>query len=287
MADQRMKSKTVRFAIDEAEEPKSPSAGAKSRPQSVSESSEKTVRSADKHVGHPDPSFRFATHSVRSGIDNVQNLGPSSATNTVFSLKMSDASHKKVRFAEDKDIGILPDPLPTHTHSSRFASDDVEKSEHAAVIASPDMPGTGTTSNKRVRFVVDHGEPSLDSTSTQNTHTSPIPEPSAQPPYYSTTLLDADISLKTPLEGPDSPFLIVTTSQSIASTSNSLGSEYSASPQQPRLSPSAIPLDPGETDADGHVLAPRIGPCEKRSGRIVWATKGEWLLVCEGCGEPQ
>lgn len=270
MADQRMKSKTVRFAIDEAEEPKSPSAGAKSRPQSVSESSEKTVRSADKHVGHPDPSFRFATHSVRSGIDNVQNLGPSFATNTVFSLKMSDASHKKVRFAEDKDIGILPDPPPTHTHSSRFASDDVEKSEYAAAIASPDMPVTGNISSKRARFVVHHCEPSPNFITTLNTHT---PEPSAQPSYLHNPSRRRHLTKNT-TRRPRLPFPIVTTSQFIASTSNSLSYEYSASPQQPRLSPSAIPLDPSETDAHGHVLAPHIGPCEKCGGKVVWATRG-------------
>jgi ribosomal protein S27AE len=45
--------------------------------------------------------------------------------------------------------------------------------------------------------------------------------------------------------------------------------------------------DEGEKDKDGKVIEASQEPCEKCGGKVVWATRGEWLLVCGGCGEPQ
>jgi uncharacterized protein (DUF2345 family) len=45
--------------------------------------------------------------------------------------------------------------------------------------------------------------------------------------------------------------------------------------------------DAGEKDTEGRVIEASKEPCENRGGRIVWATKGEWLMICEGCKEPQ
>ncbi|KAH7092196.1 hypothetical protein FB567DRAFT_404888, partial [Paraphoma chrysanthemicola] len=52
-------------------------------------------------------------------------------------------------------------------------------------------------------------------------------------------------------------------------------------------SPKAPSIDEGEKDTKGRVVLANTQPCEKCGGNVVWATKGEWLLVCGGCGEPQ
>ncbi|KAF2822176.1 hypothetical protein CC86DRAFT_331010, partial [Ophiobolus disseminans] len=48
-----------------------------------------------------------------------------------------------------------------------------------------------------------------------------------------------------------------------------------------------IQLDEGEKDGQGHVIEAVHEPCETCGGKVVWATKGEYLLICEGCQEPQ
>jgi hypothetical protein len=46
-------------------------------------------------------------------------------------------------------------------------------------------------------------------------------------------------------------------------------------------------IDEGEKDKNGKVILASKEPCELCGGKVVWATMGEWLVVCQGCGEPQ
>tara|TARA_R110002003_G_scaffold171_1_gene13826 strand:+ start:9008 stop:9793 length:786 start_codon:yes stop_codon:yes gene_type:complete len=48
-----------------------------------------------------------------------------------------------------------------------------------------------------------------------------------------------------------------------------------------------LSLDEGEKDGNGQVMRADCQPCEQCGGKVVWATRGEWLLICEGCQEPQ
>ncbi|KAF2028636.1 hypothetical protein EK21DRAFT_69382 [Setomelanomma holmii] len=45
--------------------------------------------------------------------------------------------------------------------------------------------------------------------------------------------------------------------------------------------------DEGEKDANGQVIMASREPCETCGGKVVFATKGEWLLICQGCQIPQ
>jgi hypothetical protein len=56
-----------------------------------------------------------------------------------------------------------------------------------------------------------------------------------------------------------------------------------------RHSPSDISVftHAGEKDSEGKVMEASKEPCEKCGGKIVWATKGEWLMICEKCKEPK
>jgi hypothetical protein len=45
--------------------------------------------------------------------------------------------------------------------------------------------------------------------------------------------------------------------------------------------------DPGEKDADGHVKQAINEPCEACGGQVIWATRGEYYLICAKCQEPQ
>jgi hypothetical protein len=47
------------------------------------------------------------------------------------------------------------------------------------------------------------------------------------------------------------------------------------------------PFDEGEKDGNEQVMLANRQPCEKCGGKVVWATRGEWLLICEVCQEPQ
>ncbi|RMZ70464.1 hypothetical protein GMOD_00000555 [Pyrenophora seminiperda CCB06] len=46
-------------------------------------------------------------------------------------------------------------------------------------------------------------------------------------------------------------------------------------------------IDEGEKDASGNVILASKEPCEDCGGKVVWATVGEWFMVCQMCGEPQ
>ncbi|CAE7033809.1 hypothetical protein PTTW11_05284 [Pyrenophora teres f. teres] len=46
-------------------------------------------------------------------------------------------------------------------------------------------------------------------------------------------------------------------------------------------------MDEGERDRHGNVMLASQEPCEDCGGKVVWATKGPWLMVCQRCGEPQ
>jgi hypothetical protein len=46
-------------------------------------------------------------------------------------------------------------------------------------------------------------------------------------------------------------------------------------------------IDEGEKDKNGKVILASKEPCEACGGEVVWATMGEFLMVCQGCGEPQ
>ncbi|EDU42864.1 predicted protein [Pyrenophora tritici-repentis Pt-1C-BFP] len=46
-------------------------------------------------------------------------------------------------------------------------------------------------------------------------------------------------------------------------------------------------MDEGEKDKHGNVMLASKEPCEDCGGKVVWATKGPWLMVCQMCGEPQ
>jgi hypothetical protein len=46
-------------------------------------------------------------------------------------------------------------------------------------------------------------------------------------------------------------------------------------------------IDEGEKDKDGKVILASKEPCELCGGKVVWATMGEFLMVCQGCGKPQ
>jgi hypothetical protein len=67
----------------------------------------------------------------------------------------------------------------------------------------------------------------------------------------------------------------------------------SPAPKDPghELSPTGtvvLQYDEGEKDANGNFLDPIPDEsCEKCGGKIVWATKGEWYLICQGCQKPQ
>jgi hypothetical protein len=130
--------------------------------------------------------------------------------------------------------------------------------------ATEEASDTGVLQTKKVKFVIE-----LDPQATQHT-----------PPDQYTTLLDADTSFATPLDDlPSSPL------SQIEPSLTPPASTLSVLPL--KVSPSAISLDAGETDAQGNVMQAISEACEKCGGKIVWATKGEWLLVCEGCGEAQ
>lgn len=46
-------------------------------------------------------------------------------------------------------------------------------------------------------------------------------------------------------------------------------------------------IDEGEKDGNGIVLVGCPEGCNDCGGRILWATRGEHLMICESCGEPQ
>jgi hypothetical protein len=45
-------------------------------------------------------------------------------------------------------------------------------------------------------------------------------------------------------------------------------------------------IDEGEKDKNGKVILASKEPCETCGGKVVWATMGQFLMVCQGCGEP-
>jgi hypothetical protein len=132
-----------------------------------------------------------------------------------------------------------------------------------------------------------------------------------------TTLFDADTSLLTPLDGPPLDFASCTSYDCTAAsgsnappsspspedtnpppshlsrpTSNTITLDNDTEPSHPALEAAsagvkALSLDEGEKDGNGQVMLADCQPCEQCGGKVVWATKGEWLLICEGCQEPQ
>jgi hypothetical protein len=96
----------------------------------------------------------------------------------------------------------------------------------------------------------------------------------------------------------DKPAVIIST---FISTSNS----RAASPQLPTASHSSASApsssisaymqtdkgihykDEREKAKNGNGITATKEPCVECSGKIVWVTKGQWLMVCQLCGEPQ
>jgi hypothetical protein len=59
------------------------------------------------------------------------------------------------------------------------------------------------------------------------------------------------------------------------------------SPSPPPVKSFFMDPDPGEKDADGHVKQAITEPCEACGGQVIWATRGEYYLICAKCQEPQ
>ncbi|KAF1946010.1 hypothetical protein EJ02DRAFT_331136, partial [Clathrospora elynae] len=45
-------------------------------------------------------------------------------------------------------------------------------------------------------------------------------------------------------------------------------------------------VNEGEKNKDENVMEAGHQKCNECDGKVVWATKGEYLMICEGCGEP-
>jgi hypothetical protein len=75
-------------------------------------------------------------------------------------------------------------------------------------------------------------------------------------------------------------------------TSNTITLDNDTEPSHPALEAASAGVkvlshDEGEKDGNGQVMLADCQPCEQCGGKVVWATRGEWLLICEGCQEPQ
>jgi ribosomal protein S27AE len=135
------------------------------------------------------------------------------------------------------------------------------------------------------------------------------PDPSI-PPRSRPHLIDTDTSLTTPPLSSTAPFSsLLPSSTDQRSTSSELSKRdiqswsegvsdsivsKTAGPAETVTSKSSswaldgpADVDGGEKEKDGKVIEASDKPCENCGGKVVWATKGEWLMVCGGCGEPQ
>jgi tRNA(Arg) A34 adenosine deaminase TadA len=75
------------------------------------------------------------------------------------------------------------------------------------------------------------------------------------------------------------------TASSAAATSKS--SSGTSTPKYADASNGVHIIDEGEKDKDGKVILASKEPCELCGGKVVWATMGEFFMVCQGCREPQ
>jgi hypothetical protein len=167
---------------------------------------------------------------------------------------------KKVRFQIDQDV------------------------ETKSALSSNTMTSTKPICKKIVRFADEYRSPS-------NLETATISSTIVEPPSSPRTLpLDTDTPLSAQLTVPiPSPFT--------TSSPTTLKSVPSAAPTTPvnqvafDLSPTGVAVlqyDEGEKDTAGKVMEPVPDePCEGCGGKILWATKGEYYLICQDCQEPQ
>ncbi|EAT82023.1 hypothetical protein SNOG_10629 [Parastagonospora nodorum SN15] len=93
----------------------------------------------------------------------------------------------------------------------------------------------------------------------------------------STATLNADPTLSTASQ---------TSSREVSSRVPLEETPTTFSPETPTLHRSYSD-DEGEKDAAGRVVEASHEPCEKCGGKVVWATMGEWLMICGECQEPQ
>jgi hypothetical protein len=185
---------------------------------------------------------------------------------------------------------------PTPAKKVRFQLDETEKLEST-------MAGTSSTEavpirRKFVRFAHEYPEsPHLETLSTSSTTVEPLSS-------LRTLLEDTKTTSKNPLiiptpsgsttplppKYPTRPSLALDTTNPTTPDPSSPPSTSNHHPDFD-LSPTGVPVlqyDAGEKDASGNVMDPVPNEsCEKCGGKIVWATKGEYFLICQDCQEPQ
>jgi hypothetical protein len=100
----------------------------------------------------------------------------------------------------------------------------------------------------------------------------------AIPTIVSATGLNAHIRSHTSLDS---------TPIAASSVAPSKSSSGTSTPKYADASNGVHIIDEGEKDKNGKAILASKEPCELCGGKVVWATMGEWLMVCQGCGEPQ
>ena len=152
-------------------------------------------------------------------------------------------------------------------------------------------PRTPTLNYESSTYLPSHTAPL--STSTED-HNSTNPTPSYTTPNI-TNSSHSDYSLTTPVTNNHDPSpspnatnngneTNQTTTDRIPdapTTKNKESREYETSLTGIRV------IDQGEKDNEGQVLEAGHERCDECGGMVVWATKGEYLMICEKCGEPQ
>ncbi|KAH4346954.1 hypothetical protein HBH98_100200 [Parastagonospora nodorum] len=160
---------------------------------------------------------------------------------------------KTVRFALDDDEPRTPTPTPKKT--VRFAL------ENDVVVEAPTSSLDGAVEASTATL---NADPTLSTASqTSSSGTNNQSTCSTLSPIEIRTWSE-EVSSRVPLEETPTTF----------------------SPETPTLHRSYSD-DEGEKDAAGRVVEASHEPCEKCGGKVVWATMGEWLMICGECQEPQ
>ncbi|KAH7068245.1 hypothetical protein BKA63DRAFT_556752 [Paraphoma chrysanthemicola] len=223
----------------------------------------------------PRKSVRFNIDGVEVSADDESNILTSPADPPT-----SPTTKKSVRFDVHGTLGR------NHTNTSTSSSNF-------------DTPSaTGTTlldADTSLLTPLGHSEVDLSSTTSQTSgRTSTTTDPTISELSISEiktwtqtgTFITSPIPSTTSVEHRNTPQTNTTTPSPESSQHI-----YSPSPSSPSKtanpSSKAPSIDEGETNSTGRVILADTQPCEKCGGKVVWATKGEWLLVCGGCGEPQ
>jgi hypothetical protein len=241
-------------------------------PKDTAPSESNDAKSVDQQVANTISTTSTPTpqKNVRFQDDLPKSL-PFQTGNATTTIPSTQSSTKKtVRFADDmlkspSSLTRNADPSPTSVTKKIVQSQDASEP--------PDLPASHFHSlAARLQTAREASSDSLPSSASLN------PPPRTDPPrpasHSSSTGFESsqDRSLASSLSAMDVRHWAETDSFATPSHEES-GAE--------------VQDDEGEKDEQGNVKIAAQEPCENCGGRIVWATKGEWLMICEKCQEPQ